>query len=194
MKRKIILTGTLISIFLFAITLPTVFAEPDNAMTFTIAGFCIQPPVSDTMVVGDGAIMIDRTYQDAIMSLKYTVGSTVYFVKAFVSAKTEFNIETMQGNALYKWTMEFYAKKLSVVIDNPIIGTLEGTTIAKFTDRSPTGIYTGIGIQIGSHGTGIMEGIKTKSEGTYFPQKLTGPLGDLWTQGVSYVGIAMMNN
>lgn len=193
MRRKIVWMGVLISTFLVAMISPIVFGKPDNKVVFTATGFCIQPPSSDTRVVGDGSIIIDRTTEDAIMSLKYTINSNLYYVKAFVSANTEFNTETNQGNALYKWTMEFYAKKLSVTVDNPVIGTLEGTTIAKFTDRTPEGIYTGTGLQLGSHGTGIMEGMNTKSEGTYYPITLTGPMGPITTQGVSYAGIAIIN-
>jgi hypothetical protein len=193
-RRKIITTAVLVTLFLVSMIVPTVLADPDNKVAFTISGYATKAPISETHVVGDGSILVVRSQEDAIMSLKFTIDSKIYYVKAFVSNNLEFNINTLQGNALYKWTMEFYAKKLSVTVDNPVIGTLEGTTIAKLTARSPEGIVTGTGIQIGSHGTGIMEGMKIKSEGTYYPLALSGPLGTIVTQGVSYEGIATMND
>lgn len=193
MRRKEIWIGALVTLFFVAMMAPTVFAESDNKLEFTISGVATKAPVSETHVVGDGSILIVRSTEDAIMSLKFTIGTNIYYVKAFVSNNIEFNTETMQGNALYKWTMEFFAKKLSVTVDNPVIGTLEGTTIAKLTARSTEGIFTGTGIQVGSHGTGIMEGIKTKSEGIYYPITISGPLGPIVTQGVSYEGTAIIN-
>jgi len=194
MRKKIVLTGALITLFLSIMIALPVYAEPDNKVPFTISGYAIKAPANEIRTVGDGAIIISSSYEDTIMSLKFTLGTTVYYVKASVQSNIEFNMKTMQGNGLYKWKMEFYAKKLTVTIDNPIIGTLEGTTASKITARDPTGLITGTGMQVGSQGTGIMHGVITKCEGTYYPLALSGPLGILVTQGVSYEGTAILND
>jgi len=192
--KRLFLVGLLIALFLATMVAPLAFGEPNDKVVFTFSGIAIKAPVSETHVVGDGSILIFRSQEDAIMRLVFIMGANIYYVKASVSNNIEYNTKTMQGNGLYKWTMEFHAKKLTVTVDNPVIGTLEGTTIVKLTARTPEGIATGAGMQIGSHGTGIMEGVKTESEGTYYPMTVSGELGTIVTQGVSYEGTAVFKD
>jgi hypothetical protein len=192
MNRKVILAGILVCLFLISMIALPAYAKPDNKVSVTISGFSIKAPQADLRLIGDGTITISKTYEDGIMSLTYTLGTKVYYVKAYIGGIIVFNYKTIQGNALFKFQMDFYAKKLSVTVDNPVVGTLEGITVAKFTARMEPGIFTGTGMQVGGHGTGIMEGVTTKCEGTYYPFTIPGT--SIVTQGTSYSGVAIVKD
>lgn len=170
MNKKMKLTKSLAIVaivYCFALMLSApVSAAPQKKVEYSIWGVAIGGGTFDLTMKDN--VVIFRTITPGYNLIELTVDGIMYYGVVECYTDTEFNLNVWRGTMLTRWEMQLYEQTWFTPGD-PCVGTLRGITIAHITDVNEAFQNEGTGVQQGSHGTGVMEGVKIHGYEILYP-------------------------
>ena len=165
-----------------------VSAAPEKNVEYSIYGFSIGGGTGE-FIEKDNVFAV-RTITPATNLIMITLDGTLYYGIVTCYTDSNFNLNAWHGSMLTHWQMQLYEQTWFTPND-PCIGTLRGITILNLTDMDAAFLPTGAGVQQGSDGTGVMEGVTIHGYEELYPTTVTlPPAGTFTTLGYSVQGTA----
>jgi len=177
-------------LFMMVAAIAPASAVPEKKVEYSIYGFSVGGGTFD-LSIKDNAVIF-RTITPATQLVKLTLDETMYFSIVKCYTDFEFNRNVWQGTMLTHWEMQIYEHTWFTPND-PCVGTLRGITTLHLTDINAAMLATGTGMQQGSDGTGVMEGVTIHGYEEIYPTTVTmPPKGTFTTLGCTVEGTAIM--
>ena len=166
-------------------------AIPQKKVEYSVFGFSIGGGTFDLSVKDN--VVIFRTITPALNLITLTLDETPYFGIVECYTDMEFNLNAWRGTMLTIWEMQFY-EQIWFTPDDPCVGTLSGVTIAHLTNINEAFLLAGTGVQQGSRGTGVMEGVEIHGYEVLYPDTITlpAPIGEITTTCFTVEGRAIL--
>ena len=167
-----------------------VSAAPQKKVEYSLYGFSIGGGTLD-LTEKDNVVLF-RTITPANNLIMLTLDGTMYYGIVTCYTDGNFNLNAWHGSMLTHWEMQLYEQTWFTPND-PCVGTLRGITILHLTDMDAAFMGTGAGVQQGSDGTGVMEGVTIHGYEELYPTTVTlPPVGTFATLGFTIQGTAIM--